>query len=617
MSTPSFASTPRVTATPAAPRWSWLPGQGTWQYYALLGAIGLFVLGPLGGVTASYMNFSLGFFIGGQVLAGILGSTVTYGYGADGKHGANYIQTIAASVAGLSAMAVLIQAMVWLGLPQPPAWQIVLYLTCIGMFGVGVGMLYTPILVDRLKLAYPSGLAVATILRALTDPVLLKRSIGKLGSGIGIGIASGLGTAKVQLLAATDFSASTFGAGMIVGARIGIPALVGGLVSVAMKPYFVSIGWLQPTDPFRKITFLIALGTIMGAAIVDMAVIFGKAVARVRGAAAGPRAAPQEDWKRVDTGRLVLWVLFWGAGVVAIGSTVMQVPVLYLMFALLLVFVFAMVNGISVGISDSNPISSAFVVTVVLLASIGLKNPGIGLLAASILLVSTSVACDMQQDRSTGWRLGTNRRIQFRFQVAGVVVGALLAVLFAKFFMSAYPALSLDQTTLPEAQQPREWTSAMTYKFVGALRSLTDDKPYQRTAIWIGVGIGFAIELARKLLRANGSYRRFASASRAGRTTDFVIDAFVLPSPYALSFGGFVNLPTSAWFAAGSVASSLTDTLAHHRRNRKESPEEHGSELPPDMSSTSLVGGGLIAGDALAALGIGITGLVSTLAGGR
>ena len=27
----------------------------------------------------------------------------------------------------------------------------------------------------------------------------------------------------------------------------------------------------------------------------------------------------------------------------------------------------------------------------------------------------------------------------------------------------------------------------MTYKFVGVLRSLTDDKPYQRTAIWIGV----------------------------------------------------------------------------------------------------------------------------------
>ena len=39
----------------------------------------------------------------------------------------------------------------------------------IGMFGVGIGMLYTPVLVDRMQLAYPSGYAVANILRALTE----------------------------------------------------------------------------------------------------------------------------------------------------------------------------------------------------------------------------------------------------------------------------------------------------------------------------------------------------------------------------------------------------------------------------------------------------------------
>ena len=54
-------------------RWAWLPAPGTWKYYALLGAVGILILGPLGGVAASYMNFSLGFFVGGQVLAGILG----------------------------------------------------------------------------------------------------------------------------------------------------------------------------------------------------------------------------------------------------------------------------------------------------------------------------------------------------------------------------------------------------------------------------------------------------------------------------------------------------------------------------------------------------------------
>ena len=59
--------------------------------------------------------------------------------------------------------------MVWLGMPLPAPWKLVLYFSCIGMFGIGVGMLYTPILVDRLQLEYPSGHAVANILRALTD----------------------------------------------------------------------------------------------------------------------------------------------------------------------------------------------------------------------------------------------------------------------------------------------------------------------------------------------------------------------------------------------------------------------------------------------------------------
>src|SRR6266576_1282105 len=146
-----------------------LPPIGTPAYHLLLAAVAVFILGPLGGISAAYMNFSIGFFIGGQVLAGILGSTITLGYGPEGKHGANYMQTMAASVAGLCAMAVLVQAMVWLGLPEPPFWKLVLYMLCIGMFGVGVGMLYTPLLVDRMQLAYPSGFAVANILRALTD----------------------------------------------------------------------------------------------------------------------------------------------------------------------------------------------------------------------------------------------------------------------------------------------------------------------------------------------------------------------------------------------------------------------------------------------------------------
>ncbi len=599
-------ATPAYARDVLQPRWTWLPPIGTWQYYALLGVVGIVVLGPLGGLAASYMNFSLGFFVGGQVLAGILGSTVTFGYGAQGRHGANFIQTTAASVAGMSAMAVVIQAMAWLGLPQPPVWQLIVYMLCIGMFGVGVGMLYTPILVDRLQLTFPSGLAVANILRALTDPELLKQSVSRLFGGMALGIVGGIGAAKWAFLGGIEFSASTFGAGMIVGARIGIAALVGGLVGWSLTPFFVSIGWLAPGDPFRKITFLIGLGMIMGAAVIDVSLILYRAYQRARERGAVVRDEP-EDWKRTNVRRLVIWVVFWGIAIIATGTQFFHQPVGYLALAIALVFVFAMVNGISVGMVDQNPISSAFVVTVILMAAVGLRDPTIGLLAATVLLVSTSEACDMQQDRSTGWRLGTNRTIQFRFQVAGIVMGAIMAVVFAKLFMNAYPVLSLDQTALPANQQPERWTSAMTYKFVGVLRSLTDDKPYQRTAIWIGIAIGLATQIVRRYIKSRDGYRRFVESGRTGYSIDFVLDAIVLPSPYASSFGAFVNLLTAAWFAAGGALSSVLNTLQTRKAKRE--------TLPEDMSTTSLVGGGLIAGDALAALGIGLAGLIATLFG--
>ncbi|MBK6005835.1 OPT/YSL family transporter [Ramlibacter ginsenosidimutans] len=573
-------------AAPAGPRWSWLPAQGSRSYHLLLAATGMLVLGPLAGVTAAYMNFSLGFFVGGQVLAGLLGSAVTAGYGAQGKHGANYIQTAAASVASMSGLGVLVQAMVWMGLPQPPAWQLVGYFACIGMFGVGVGMLYTPVLVDRLHLAFPSGLAVANILRALTDTRLLRHSVQHLGGGALAGLVTGLAAPRIGWLGRIDWSASTFGAGMVVGARIGVPAFVGGVLAWAAQPFFVRIGWLQPGDPFRKITFLIALGMIMGAAAVDLALILWRAWASLRGQDAGDAPADDPGWRRVHRGRLWLWVLAWGAATLATGHLLLGQPLFFLALAVALVFLFALVNGISVGVSDSNPISSAFVVSVVLMALLGLSDPGVGLMAGAVLLVSTSVACDMQQDRSTGWRLGTPRVLQFRYQVLGILVGAVLAVVFARVFMAAYPVLLQDQTAMQAGQQPAQWSSAMTYKFVGVLRSLTDDKPYQRTAILAGVLAGFVIELLRKRLRPRA----------------FLFDAVLLPSPYALSFGGFVNLPTSFWLGAGGV----TGTLLERRAPRR-------GELPQDMSATSLFGGGLIAGDALAALALGVAGLLATV----
>ena len=524
------------------------------------------------------MNFSIGFFVGGQVLAGILGSTVTLPYGPEGKHGANYMQTMAASVAGMCGMAVLIQAMVWLGLPEPPVWQLVLYFLSIGMFGVGVGMLYTPILVDRMQLSFPSGYAVANILRALTDKDLLRRSIAKLGGGMFAGYFAGLASLQIATVETIGLSASTFGAGMIVGARIAVPALVVGLIGKWQTPHLLKIGWLKPGEPFRKVGFLIALGTILGAAVLDLTLLMFQAVKRYREQAA-ETAPAAEDWKRVNSFRLTMWVFFWGAAVVIIGSQVLHQPPGFLVAAVGLSFLFVLINGISLGISDQNPISSAFVLTVFVLASFGLRDPGLGLLCAAIVLIACSEGGDMQQDRSTGWRLGTNRIVQFRYQVIGIAMGAVLAVALAKIFMSSYPVLTKDQISHPHLEGAQQWQSAMTYKFVGALRGITNPQPYVTKALWLGIFLGLGIDITRKLIKSRPGYKKFATGSSAGKAADFLLDAVILCSPYASSFGGFVELPTILWWTAGGVVASLYRAPAEEARRALEERDRYRSAV--------------------------------------
>ena len=181
---------------------------------------------------------------------------------------------------------------------------------------------------------------------------------------------------------------------------------------------------------------------IFGAGMVDLTFIALEAVKRVRArAGAAPRRASQSGG--LSTRRLALWVVGLGRGAGRWSPRCCSgQPVGYVLFALVLVFLFVFINGISQGISRLEPDLER-------LRRVGAADVGDrparsdrrddgGQRAAG---VDASSACDMQQDRSTGWRLGSNRAIQFRYQAAGIVMGAVLCVVLAEFFMSAYPVL--------------------------------------------------------------------------------------------------------------------------------------------------------------------------------
>jgi hypothetical protein len=211
-------------------------------------------------------------------------------------------------------------------------------------------------------------------------------------------------------------------------------------------------------------------------------------------------------------------------------------------------------------------------------------------------------------------------------------MGAFLAVVMTKVFLEAYPILKENMFAHPELRESAEgskWQSAMTYKFAGILELTKDvqdpalvaanDAKTHNTLLVMGMGIaaGLVVQALRKMLAKSPAYQAWRVARPANKVLDFVIDALLLASPYASSFGGFVDFTTALWFGLGGIFASIFNwneerkKLAAAAHAAAGSPGE-GEALPEDMSTTSLVGGGLIAGESLFALFLGLSGLIAS-----
>jgi len=177
-------------------------------------------------------------------------------------------------------------------------------------------------------------------------------------------------------------------------------------------------------------------------------------------------------------------------------------------------------------------------------------------------------------------------------------------VAITKLFLAAYPALKVDTFLHPE-MKTGNWQSAMTYKFAGVLRGLASSETTTLKLMALGVLIGLVIQLIRLALKRSAAYQAWKERNAGTKAADFVIDTVILPGPYASSLGGFVEFPTAFWYGIGGVFSSIWQWVAARNTKGKD------SGAPQDMDTTSLIGGGLVAGEALAFLTLGIIGLLA------
>ena len=165
------------------------------RFLALLrhaGRVAILILGPLGGISAAFMNFSIGFFVGGQVLAGILGSTVTLRYGRKASTAPTTCRPWRPRSPACAAWRCWCRRWSgWVCRSRPPGSSS--STSCASACSASASACSTRRSWSTgCNWPIPSGFAVANILRALTDQRLLSRSIAKLGGGIGAGLLGGL-----------------------------------------------------------------------------------------------------------------------------------------------------------------------------------------------------------------------------------------------------------------------------------------------------------------------------------------------------------------------------------------------------------------------------------------
>ena len=113
------------------------------------------VLSVVCSVAGIYMGFKLGLIVGGAILAGLAGAPITSRFRSGGLHEGNYLQTVVNSVTSFTLISVILAVMAWNHMPDPGALAFNLHLISIGFFGVGLGMMLTPLVVDRWKLSFP------------------------------------------------------------------------------------------------------------------------------------------------------------------------------------------------------------------------------------------------------------------------------------------------------------------------------------------------------------------------------------------------------------------------------------------------------------------------------
>ncbi len=521
---------------------------------------------------------------------------------------ANMSQTIGSASSSLASGIIFTLPALFLWELDPELLQMTLLAICGGMIGVLFMIPLRKFLIDKEhgKLPYPEGTACAEVLVA--SEVGGDRAVN-LFWGLGIGalykfVVNGLHLIPAKVTVAIPLvkkaqlgckvSAALFGVGYILGPRIGLVMVGGGLLSwliIIPAIAYLGTGRVEPLYPetslliskmspeliWTRYVRYIGAGAVATGGLATLIRSVPTIIESIRisvrklqerfsvSSEAEPRT--QQDLSLKVVGILLL-ALF---GVMALIPHVFPVlggvgaraiaGILVILCAFFFVTVSSRIVGL-VGVT-SNPTSGMTIATLLLTSSVFLLlgwTGAMGKVAAitvgCVVAIAASIAGDTSQDLKTGFLLGATPRKQQIGELIGVLTSAAFVCLTVIFLHKAY-GFGTDKLPAPQA-------TLMKVVIEGVL---------ERNLPWLFVGIGVGIALACEVLR--------------------------IPS---LPFAVGVYLPVS------TMVPVFLGGLLRFFAEKKSSNEEQTSLR---REKGVLLGSGLVGGEGL--LGVGIAGVAVIL----
>jgi uncharacterized oligopeptide transporter (OPT) family protein len=370
--------------------------------------------------------------------------------------------------------------------------------------------------VDRLR--FPTGTATAQTIMAMFAEA--REAVVKAKVLLFVGLGAGaftlatyfvpqiemppverLGIGAVTTAAAWGFTVylgpMLFGAGILVGPRVGVSLLLGAIVAWGITgPLVQKLGWapgavMAFADGPRGWLLWPGVAIMVSEALTALALSWRTFVRALRGTAAAGRAGAEGDGQAIPNSWWMGGLVIASTGTVLVAWFAFKIPPYMTVIAIALSAVLAVVAVRSTGETDINPVGGMGKVTQLVYGGLSPGNMVTNLMAAGITGAGASQAGDIMHDLKSGKLLGAAPRKQFLAQLVGIGAGVCFCVPAYLLVTSAYE-IGGDQLPAPAAHAWRAMAEVLARGF-DAL------PPHAIPAVLMGVVFGALLPILRRI----------------------------------------------------------------------------------------------------------------------